>query len=87
MSVDLILLFDFITVPLSLPFIFISLCDALVRIAYGNIKLVGSDLSYREFIVFFPLVLGTIVMGIYPDIFFGPMHASVSNLVWIDLWI
>ena len=57
------------------------------RIAYGNIKLVGSDLSYREFIVFFPLVLGTIVMGIYPDIFFGPMHASVSNLVWIDLWI
>ena len=24
-------------------------------------------------------------MGIYPDIFFGPMHASVSNLVWIDL--
>ena len=27
------------------------------RIAYGNIKLVGSDLSYRKFIVFFPLVL------------------------------
>ena len=38
------------------------------RIVYGNIKPVGSDLSYREFIVFFPLVLGTIVMGIYPDI-------------------
>nr|YP_448627.1 NADH dehydrogenase subunit 4 [Fucus vesiculosus]AAR29321.1 NADH dehydrogenase subunit 4 [Fucus vesiculosus] len=57
------------------------------RIAYGNIKLIGSDLSYREFVVFFPLVLGTLVMGIYPDIFFCPMHASVSNLVWIDLWI
>ena len=24
-------------------------------------------------------------MGIYPGIFFGPMHASVSNLVWIHL--
>ena len=56
------------------------------RIDYGNMKLVGSDLSYREFIVFFLLVLGTIVMGIYPDLFLGPMHASVSNLVWIDLW-
>ena len=56
------------------------------RIAYSNIKLVRSDLSYRKFIVFFPLVIGTIVMGIYPDVFFGPMHGSVSNLVWIDLW-
>nr|YP_011008027.1 NADH dehydrogenase subunit 4 [Cutleria multifida]WBP69893.1 NADH dehydrogenase subunit 4 [Cutleria multifida] len=56
------------------------------RIAYGNIKIVGLDLNYREFMVFLPLVLGTLFMGIYPNVFFCPMHASVSNLVWVNLW-
>nr|QWK44927.1 NADH dehydrogenase subunit 4 [Pseudochorda nagaii] len=57
------------------------------RIAYGNIKLVGLDLSAREFVLFLPLVLGTLFMGIYPNIFFAAMHATVSNLVWADLWM
>nr|YP_009327125.1 NADH dehydrogenase subunit 4 [Pleurocladia lacustris]ANS57806.1 NADH dehydrogenase subunit 4 [Pleurocladia lacustris] len=57
------------------------------RIAYGNIKVASFDLSLREFVVFFPLVLGTLFMGIYPNIFFSIMHASVSNLVWLDLWM
>ena len=57
------------------------------RIAYGNIKLIGLDLSCREFVVFLPLVLGTLFMGVYPNIFFSPMHAAVSNLVWVDLWM
>ena len=56
------------------------------RIAYGNIKIVGVDLSFREFLVFLPLVLGTLFMGIYPKVFFSVMHAAVSNLVWVDLW-
>lgn len=56
------------------------------RIAYGNIKIVGVDLSFREFLVFLPLVLGTLFMGVYPKVFFSVMHAAVSNLVWVDLW-
>nr|YP_009154080.1 NADH dehydrogenase subunit 4 [Turbinaria ornata]AJF48267.1 NADH dehydrogenase subunit 4 [Turbinaria ornata] len=57
------------------------------RIAYGNIKLVGCDLNYREFVVFSPLLFGTLFMGLYPNIFFSAMHASVSNLVWVDWWM
>ena len=57
------------------------------RIAYGNIKLIGFDLSCREFVVFFPLLFGTLFMGIYPNIFFCPMHASVSSLVWVESWL
>nr|YP_009254723.1 NADH dehydrogenase subunit 4 [Ectocarpus siliculosus]CBJ18022.1 NADH dehydrogenase subunit 4 [Ectocarpus siliculosus] len=57
------------------------------RIAYGNVKLVGFDLSLREFILFLPLVIGTLFMGIYPNVFFSAMHAAVSNLVWANLWM
>nr|YP_011008272.1 NADH dehydrogenase subunit 4 [Hapterophycus canaliculatus]WBP70173.1 NADH dehydrogenase subunit 4 [Hapterophycus canaliculatus] len=57
------------------------------RIAYGNIKIVGLDLNLREFVVFSPLVLGTLFMGIYPNVFFSVMHAAVSNLVWSDFWM
>nr|QWK44971.1 NADH dehydrogenase subunit 4 [Protohalopteris sp.] len=52
------------------------------RVAYGNIKTSGVDLTLREFIILLPLVLGTLTMGLYPNIFFEPMHATVSNLVW-----
>jgi NADH:ubiquinone oxidoreductase subunit 4 (subunit M) len=55
------------------------------RIAYGNIKTQYTqhflDLSPREFITFFPLILGTIIMGIYPTIFLSFMHMSVNNLI------
>jgi proton-translocating NADH-quinone oxidoreductase chain M len=55
------------------------------RIAYGNIKTQYTnfflDLSPREFIVFLPLILGTIIVGIYPNIFLTSIHASVNNLV------
>nr|YP_009549857.1 NADH dehydrogenase subunit 4 [Cladosiphon okamuranus]AYW52571.1 NADH dehydrogenase subunit 4 [Cladosiphon okamuranus] len=57
------------------------------RIAYGNIKMIGFDLSLREFILFLPLILGTLFMGIYPNLFFSVMHPAVSNLVWVDLWM
>nr|YP_011008414.1 NADH dehydrogenase subunit 4 [Syringoderma abyssicola]WBP70385.1 NADH dehydrogenase subunit 4 [Syringoderma abyssicola] len=52
------------------------------RVAYGNIKLPGLDLNFREFMIFLPLIMGTLIMGIYPNLFLQPMHAAVSNLVW-----
>ena len=55
------------------------------RIAYGNLKtqyLVNFvDLGKREFIIFLPLLVGTLVMGVYPDIFLNPMHMSVNLLL------
>jgi proton-translocating NADH-quinone oxidoreductase chain M len=55
------------------------------RIAYGNLKIQYTnkflDLSPREFIVFFPLLLGTLFVGIYPNIFLTSIHMSVNNLV------
>lgn len=55
------------------------------RISYGNIKTqytsVFLDLSLRELIVFVPLILGTLVTGIYPDIFLSPIHNSVDVLL------
>jgi proton-translocating NADH-quinone oxidoreductase chain M len=55
------------------------------RIAYGNLKTQYTtkflDLSPREFIVFLPLILGTLVVGIYPNIFLTSIHMSVNSLV------
>jgi proton-translocating NADH-quinone oxidoreductase chain M len=55
------------------------------RIAYGNLKVQAlkafSDMNRREFFIQLPLILGTIVMGIYPEIFLDPMHVSVANLI------
>jgi proton-translocating NADH-quinone oxidoreductase chain M len=55
------------------------------RIAYGNLKTQYTskflDLTPREFIVFLPLILGTLVVGIYPNIFLTSIHMSVNTLV------
>jgi len=55
------------------------------RIAYGNLKTQYTtmflDISPREFIVFLPLILGTIVVGIYPNVFLTTIHMSVNNLI------
>ena len=48
----------------------------LNRIAFGNL-----DLSFREFILFVPLILGTLIIGIYPEIFLSSLHMSVNNLI------
>jgi NADH:ubiquinone oxidoreductase subunit 4 (subunit M) len=43
------------------------------RIAYGNLKLqyinCFSDINKREFFVLLPLIFGTLLLGLYPDIF------------------
>ena len=55
------------------------------RIAYGNLKIQYFknylDINKREFLIFFPLILGTFVMGIYPNIFLSLIHFSVNMLV------
>jgi NADH:ubiquinone oxidoreductase subunit 4 (subunit M) len=55
------------------------------RIVYGNLKiqyLAGfHDINSREFFVFLPLLSGTFVMGIYPEIFTEVIHGSVLNLI------
>jgi len=55
------------------------------RIAFGNIKLQYvnqfTDMNKREFYVLLPLALGTLIMGVYPEVFLDPIHMSVNNLV------
>jgi len=55
------------------------------RIAYGNLKTQYFkhylDLNKREFLIFVPLILGTLVMGVYPNIFLESIHISVNTLV------
>lgn len=55
------------------------------RIAYSNLKIQYTskflDLNLRECLVFLPLLLGTLITGIYPDIFLTSIHMSVNNLV------
>ena len=57
----------------------------LNRIAFGNLKIQYTnkflDLSPREFIVFVPLISGTLLVGVYPEVFLSPLHMSVNNLV------
>ena len=55
------------------------------RIAYGNLKTqyVNEflDLNKREFFTFLPLIIGTLVMGIYPTVFSDSIHLSVNMLI------
>ena len=55
------------------------------RISYGNLKTQYTtqffDISFREFITFLPLILGTLLTGLYPNIFVSSIHMSVNNLV------
>jgi NADH-quinone oxidoreductase subunit M len=55
------------------------------RVAFGNLKVqyftTKGDLTWHEVIVFAPLVVLTIWMGVAPDVFLAPMHASVGALL------
>lgn len=57
------------------------------RIAYGNIKTQYTttflDINLRELFIFLPLVLGTLLVGIYPDFFLTTLHMSVNTLIEI----
>ena len=55
------------------------------RIAYGNLKTQYFknylDINKREFLTFFPLILGTFIMGVYPTVFLNTIHFSINMLV------
>lgn len=55
------------------------------RIAYGNLKTQYFnsflDLKKKEFVVFVPLILGTFIIGLVPDIFLNSIHMSVNLLI------
>ena len=51
------------------------------RVAYGNGSLLSSDLTRRELFAFLPLIVLTLVMGVYPEIFLDPLHVSCANLI------
>jgi len=55
------------------------------RVVYGNLKIQYltsfQDLTLREFFIFLPLIVGTFLMGIYPEIFLDVIHGSVYNLI------
>ena len=57
----------------------------LNRIAFGNMKVQYYekflDLSKREFICFLPLILGTFLLGICPNIILSCIHISVNHLI------
>jgi len=55
------------------------------RIVYGNIKTQYFnkflDLTKREFMIFLPLMIGTLIIGLVPNIFLDSIHMSVNFLV------
>jgi proton-translocating NADH-quinone oxidoreductase chain M len=55
------------------------------RVAFGNIRLSHidkfHDLERREFMIFLPLVILVLLMGIYPEIFLNVMHSSIVHLI------
>ena len=50
------------------------------KLAHEDLKTI-LDLSPREIVLFVPLALVVLWMGIYPSSFLGPMHASVAKLI------
>ena len=55
------------------------------RNSYGNLKIQYLkdyiDINKREAAAFLPLIVGTVVIGLYPEVFLNSMHMSVNMLV------
>lgn len=55
------------------------------RISYGNLKMQYLknyiDINKREMFIFLPLIVGTVIVGLYPEVFLTSMHMSVNMLV------
>lgn len=55
------------------------------RVSYGNLKTQYFnqylDINAREFFIFFPLILGTLVIGLLPSLFLDSIHMSVNTLI------
>jgi proton-translocating NADH-quinone oxidoreductase chain M len=57
----------------------------LNRIAFGNMKVQYYnkflDLNKREFFAFLPLIIGTLLLGVSPNIVLNSIHMSVNHLI------
>ena len=55
------------------------------RIAFGNLKIQYTqkflDVNFKEFLLFLPLIVGTLLIGVYPNVFLNPIHMSVNCLI------
>jgi proton-translocating NADH-quinone oxidoreductase chain M len=55
------------------------------RISFGNLKnqynIRFFDLTQRELLNFFPLILGTLIIGLFPDVVLDPINISVNNII------
>ena len=56
------------------------------RVCFGSMSpyIAGSaenrDINRREFYVLFPLIVLTLLLGVYPNIILDTVHASVTNI-------
>lgn len=55
------------------------------RISFGNLKSQylkkTLDISYREFLIFIPLICYTLIFGLIPNVYLSFVHMSVNNLI------
>jgi len=55
------------------------------RISYGQFSKhlkVTKDISRREFMLILPLLIATVLLGIYPNIILDTLHCSITNLLY-----
>jgi proton-translocating NADH-quinone oxidoreductase chain M len=59
------------------------------RVAYGNVKVEYiskfNDISLKEFMVIFPLLLATLGVGLYPNIFLSSVHSTIYSSYFFSL--
>ena len=57
----------------------------LNRLVYGNLKLEYTkkflDLNFREFLVFLPLIFGSLISGLFSSIILIPIHFNINFLI------
>ena len=55
------------------------------RVSFGNLKFkfcrIFVDINKREFMAFLPLIIGTLLTGLLPNIFLNPIRSNVNNLM------
>jgi len=71
--------------------IILSACYALFlynRVCFGSVSLyleesssANRDITRREFLVLLPLIIFTLLLGVYPDIVFESIHPAVLNIM------
>jgi NADH-ubiquinone oxidoreductase chain 4 len=55
------------------------------RISYGSHSkylAVTSDLTRREFFLLLPLLMATLILGVYPGIILNSLHLMASSLIY-----